>query len=150
KPGVGRWTALGIEVVQDEALPGIRVARGADRLVLTEVEAELSGKQKLEFSLATSSIAAAPSPEYPAMAAIDGNPKTGWGVSIYGENRNLFLALRLAKELRTTADSVITLRLRHESEYRRATIGRFRVALSAGLHSWPEPSDPRAKTGAHQ
>ncbi len=132
KPGDGRWTALGLEVVQDESLPGIRVARGADRLVVTEVEAELSGKHKLEFSLATSSIAAAPSPEYPAMAAIDGNPKTGWGVSIYGENRNLFLALRFAKEVRTTADSVITIRLRHDSE-------------------WPEPSDPKGKRAdAHQ
>jgi hypothetical protein len=145
KPGAGRWTALGLEVVQDESLPGIRVARGADRLVVTEVEAELSGKQKLEFALATSSIVAAPSPEYPAMAAIDGNPKTGWGVSIYGENRNLFLALRFAKELQTTADSVITVRLRHDSEYRRATIGRFRIALSAGAHSWPEPSDARPR-----
>ena len=76
------------------------------------------------------------------MAAIDGNPKTGWGVSIYGENRNLFLALRFAKEVRTKADSVITVRLRHDSEYRRATIGRCRIALSSGAHSWPEPSDP--------
>ena len=122
-------------------MPGIRVARGADRLVVTEVEAELSGKQKLEFALATSSIVAAPSHEYPAMAAIDGNPKTGWGVSMYGENRNLFLALRFGqKKLHTTADSVITVRLRHDSEYRRATIGRFRIALSAAEYSWPEPS----------
>ena len=147
KPGEGRWTALGVEVVQDESLPGIRVARGADRLVVTEVEAELSGK-KLDFALATSSIAAAPSPEYPAMAAIDGNPKTGWGVSIYGENRNLFLALRFARAVSTSADSVITVRLRHDSEYRRATIGRFRIALSAGTHSWPEPSDPKGRRGA--
>jgi hypothetical protein len=77
------------------------------------------------------------------MAAIDGNPKTGWGVSIYGENRNLFLALRFAKEVQTKADSVITVRLRHDSEYRRATIGRFRIALSSGAHSWPQPSDPK-------
>src|SRR5262249_8299438 len=41
KPGVGEWTALGIEVVQDESLPANRLARGADRFVLTEVEAEL-------------------------------------------------------------------------------------------------------------
>ncbi|HTM51668.1 MAG TPA: PSD1 and planctomycete cytochrome C domain-containing protein [Bryobacteraceae bacterium] len=144
KPGAGRWTALGVEVVQDESLPGIRVARGADRLVVTEVEAEL-GRKKLEFSLAESSIVAAPSPDYPAMAAIDGDPKTGWGVSIYGENRNLFLALRFNKELETKPDSVITVRLRHDSETRRATIGRFRIALSSGKYSWPEPSDPRSK-----
>ena len=42
RPGAGSWTALGIDVFQDESLPGNRVARGADRFVLTEVEAELS------------------------------------------------------------------------------------------------------------
>jgi len=36
KPGNGSWMALGIDVFQDESLPGNRVARGADRFVLTE------------------------------------------------------------------------------------------------------------------
>src|SRR5262249_27021308 len=38
QPGAGTWTALGVEIVQDESLPGLRVARGADRMVLTEVD----------------------------------------------------------------------------------------------------------------
>lgn len=139
KPGAGTWTALGIEVIQDESLPGIRVARGSDRVVLTEVEAELtdsSGKsRKLPFALATSSTAA--SPDLPAMAAIDGDSKTGWGISTYGEGQNLFLALRFQEKLRTGHGSVITLRLRHDSDYRQATIGRFRIALSSGEYSWP-------------
>src|SRR5437667_12040562 len=79
------------------------------------------------------------------MAAIDGDPKTGWGVSMYGESGDLFLALRFAEAVRTQADSVITVRLRHDSEFRRATIGRFRIALSAGKYSWPTPNDPKAK-----
>ena len=144
KPGAGQWTALGLEVMEDESLPGIRVARGADRLVVSDVEAELSGK-KLPFTLATSSVTKAYSPLYPAMAAIDGDPKTGWGVSMYGENRGLFLALRFSEELQTQADSVLMVRLRQDSEYRRATIGRFRLALSSGKYSWPEPSDPKEK-----
>ena len=45
KPGAGSWTALGLEVVQDESLPGLRVARGADRVVITEIEAEVGGKR---------------------------------------------------------------------------------------------------------
>ncbi|MGH9936759.1 MAG: DUF1549 domain-containing protein, partial [Blastocatellia bacterium] len=48
KPGAGQWTALGIEVVQDESLPANRLARGADRFSLTEVEAELSGGSRIE------------------------------------------------------------------------------------------------------
>ncbi len=139
KPVAGTWTALGIEVIQDESLPGVRVARGSDRFVLTEVEAELtdsSGKsRKLPFALATSSTTL--SPDLPAMAAIDGDSKTGWGISTYGEGQNLFLALRFQEKLRTEPGSVITVRLRHDSDYRQATIGRFRIALSSGEYSWP-------------
>jgi hypothetical protein len=145
KPGEGTWTALGVEVVQDDSNPGNRLARGSDRVVVSEVEAEMSGKGKLAFALASSSVTPGLSPEYPAMAAIDGDTKTGWGVAGPGENRSLFLALRLAEPLTTQEDSVITVRLRQDSEYRRATIGRFRLALSSGEYSWPDPENPTAK-----
>ncbi|MBI3681348.1 MAG: PSD1 domain-containing protein [Acidobacteria bacterium] len=145
KPGEGAWTALGLEVVQDESLPGIRVARGADRLVVTGIEAEAAGNgqpSKIAFALATASFHDV-SPEYPPLGVIDGDPKTAWGIATYGENRNLFLALRFAGKLKTQADSILTVRIRHDSEYRRATVGRFRLALSAAEHSWPEPEDVR-------
>ena len=135
RPGAGTWTALGIDVFQDESLPGSRLARGSDRFLLTEVEAETSGT-KLPFVLANSD-KFGEMPENGAMAAIDGNPKTGWGQS-YGESVNPFLALRFAQKVTTTADSVITVRLHQDSDLRRATIGRFRVALSAAEYSWPE------------
>jgi hypothetical protein len=144
KPGPGVWTALGIDVFQDESLPGNRVARGADRFILTEVEAELSPSQKLPFMLATTR-GFGETPENPPMAAIDGNPKTGWAVG-FGEQNNPFLALRFADKVRTTADSVITVRLHHDSDLRRATIGRFRVALSQSEHSWPEDGDSAKKS----
>ena len=137
KPGSGTWTALAIEAVQDESLAGIRTARGSDRLVVTEVEADVNG-QRAPFVLASSNLAF-PAAEYPAMAAIDGNSKTGWGVSTYGHNSNLALALRFAKPVVADAEAVVTLRVRHDSDSRRATIGRMRVAMSMGLHSWPRP-----------
>ncbi len=151
KPGAGVWTALGVEVISDESLPGERVARGADRLVLTEVEAELGGKgqraakQTLRFVLADSNLSF-PSKEHPAMAAIDGDPHTGWGMTTYGNPGTLFLALRFAEPVETRADSVLTVRLRHDSPYRKATIGRFRLALSQARYAWPEPQ-PRPKPG---
>ena len=79
------------------------------------------------------------------MAAIDGDLKTGWGMS-FGEHRNPFLALRLGKKLETGPDSIITVRLRHESQYRRATIGRFRIALSSAEYSSPEVGDSGRKS----
>ncbi len=149
KPGAGEWTALGIEIVQDESLSGDRFSRGADRFVLTEVDAELSpsspglnrSAQKPVFVLATTD-KFGEQIENPAMAAIDGDPKTGWGVS-FGDGRNGFIALRFAQKVKTQPDSVMTVRLRHESDFRRAVIGRFRIALSTVEHSWP---DHTAKT----
>ncbi len=165
KPGAGEWTALGVEVVQDESLPANRVARGADRFVLTEVEAFLETRDKeterlgegrakihpispspylpVSFALATTD-GAGQWPENHAMNAIDGNAKTGWGFS-FADGRGAFIALRLAQKLKTDADSVITVRLHHDSELRRATIGRFRLALSSAEHSWP---DHQAKTSS--
>ncbi|HTT62314.1 MAG TPA: PSD1 and planctomycete cytochrome C domain-containing protein [Bryobacteraceae bacterium] len=150
KPGAGAWTALGIDVFQDESLPGSRFARGADRFVLTEVDAEISEPgappRRLPFVLATSG-GIGERIENPPMAAIDGDPKTGWGVTIV-EEYNPFLALRFAEPLRTSADSAVTVRLHQDSDLRRATIGRFRVALSAAAYSWPEDGESDAKTKA--
>jgi mono/diheme cytochrome c family protein len=146
KPGAGEWTALGVEVVADESLPGVRVARGSDRLVITEVEAEAGGR-RLDFALATSGLAF-PATELLPMNAIDGDRKTGWGLTIYGNNTH-FLALRLREKLKTDAGSVLTVRLRHDSEYRQATTGRFRLALSDAVFSWPDSAPRGRKTAEH-
>lgn len=153
KPGAGEWTALGVDILQDESLPGNRLSRGSDRFVLTEVEAEISSDgqlpaQKPAFILATTTGFGQP-PEHPAMAAIDGDPKTGWGVA-FGEHRNAFIALRFKEKVTTGPDSIVTVRLHHDSDVRRANIGRFRLALSAGEHSWPETGDSGRKNNLAQ
>jgi hypothetical protein len=136
KPGAGTWTMLGIEIVQDESLPGIRVARGADRLVLTEVDAETAGAA-LGFSGAISNLKN-PAEEYPAIAAVDGDAHTGWAVATYNETPKIFLALRFAQPLRTGPAAMVTVRLHHDSEIRRAVTGRFRLWLSTGEFPWPD------------
>ncbi len=150
KPGAGDWTSLGVDVFQDESLPGSRFARGSDRFVLTEVDAEVAepggAPRKLTFVLATSG-GIGERIENPPMAAIDGDPKTGWGVTIV-EEYNPFLALRFAAPVHTSADSVVTVRLHQDSDLRRATIGRFRLALSAAAYSWPENGESEDKTEA--
>ena len=153
KPGAGSWNQLGIEVVQDESLPGARYARGADRFLLTEVEAELvdtgQAARRMPFTMATvndtppSVPSSTTDPSMPPLAAIDGNPKTAWGIR-FGEARNPFLALRFAGPVSTTADSTIVVTLRHDSELRRASIGRFRLVLAADPFAWP----PIAGAGA--
>ena len=149
KPGAGTWTALGVQAIQDESLPAVRLARGADRFVLTGVEAEVQEGtkpgQKLSFVLATTN-GFGEAPENPPMAAIDGDPATGWGVSA-GEGRSPLLALRFAAPVETSETAVITVHLQQDSELRRATMGRFRLALSAGRYSWPELGDAAVELG---
>jgi hypothetical protein len=142
KPGAGAWTALALDVHQDESLPGNRLARGADRFLISEVEAEVDGT-RIPLVLATTN-GFGEWPENPAMAAIDGNPNTGWGQG-YGEHRNAVIALRFGRKVTTTADSKLTIRIRQETPLRRATIGRFRVALSSAEHSWPELGESGSK-----
>jgi hypothetical protein len=144
RPGEGTWTALGIEVAQDENLPGGRYARGGEHLVLTEVEAGLSrdGREqpgKLSFRQALANLAI-PAPDFPALAAIDGDPHTGWGTVNSSDGANLYLALQFSEVLRTGAGSVVTVRLRHDSDtIRRGVIGRFRVALAPTEFFSPDP-----------
>jgi len=129
RPNPGTYTGLGVEVVQDDSLPGVRVARGAARLQITEVEATL-GARALPFEFAMSSVSN-PTYETPPTSAIDNDPQTGWGVVTYGESRNLFLALRFVEPVTVAPGETITVQLRHDSPYRKATTGRFRLALSA-------------------
>lgn len=138
KPGAGEWTAFGVEAVQEESLPADRFARGADRFVISEIEAEANSSQpqKLSFVLATTD-KFGEQIENHAQNAIDGDSQTGWGVA-YGDGRNGFIALRLATKLRTTAETLLTVRLRQESPVRKALLGRFRVALSSAEFSWPD------------
>ncbi len=136
RPGAGVWTALALQVVQDEGLPGIRVARGADRVVIDEIEAEVAGRGKVTFASGMSNLIN-PSPEFPPVAAIDGDPATGWAIATYNENTKVALALRFTEPLHTDADSTMTVRIAQNSEFRRATMGRFRIALSSGEYSYP-------------
>jgi hypothetical protein len=137
KPGAGKWTALGLELVQDENLPGIRVARGADRVVITELEASVGGRGA-KFASGLSNLSN-PSPEHPPAAAFDGDPKTGWAEATYNDVSKAMLSLRFAEPLTTAADTVVTVRVRQDSDFRRATLGRFRLALSANDYAWPSP-----------
>jgi hypothetical protein len=144
KPGAGVWKSLGLEVDTDAALPGADISRGGDRFVITEINAavSLNGRDaatKTPFVLAYSTVS--PTVGFPAMAVLDGNPKTGFG--IVGRAKAPFLILRFAQPLHTTAESALTVQVHQDSAYRQATIGRFRVAFSSGNYSWENNFKPK-------
>jgi hypothetical protein len=119
----GPWTHLAIEVQADDGLPGANVARGADRLVLTGVEANVP------FSLAATNTVFS-TKDLPAMAVLDADTNSGWGVNTYGDPRTAVLSLRFAKPF---TGGPLTVRLRHDSAYRRAaSASRFRRKPSPG------------------
>ncbi len=141
QPPPGAWKSLGLEIVQDESLPSNAVARGGDRLMLSEVEMKAGAKMTpVPFALVTSNVTQA-SYQQPPSAVIDGDPKTTWGPTTYGENRNLFLALRFAKPLLSDGKTTYTVILRHDGDIRQGTLGRFRLALNDSEFAWPEGTD---------
>ena len=155
KPGLGVWTSLGIEIDTDASLAGADISRGSDRFVISEVDATYSPDghrpgTKTDFVLAYSTVPA--STGFPAEAVLDGNPKTGFGV--LGKTQPPLLILRFAQPLHTSALSTVTVQIHQDSDYRQATIGRFRIGLSKGTYSWannpkPKPDDePKSETGA--
>ena len=146
KPGAGVWTSVGIEVDTDSSLPGGDIARGSDRFVISEVEAAYSPNgrgagKKVPFIFAYSTVS--PTTGFPAMAALDGDPKTGFG--IVGRASAPLLILRFAQPLHTSETSTLTVRVHQDSDSRQATIGRFRIGLSSGMYSWAD--NPKPKTG---
>ncbi|HTS65406.1 MAG TPA: PSD1 and planctomycete cytochrome C domain-containing protein [Candidatus Acidoferrales bacterium] len=138
QPGAGTWRELALEVVQDEGLPGLRVSRGADRLIINELEAELDGR-KLSFSSADANLSNQAA-QYMPLGAVDGDPKTGWAVSAYNETTEVQLVLRFPEPLVTAAGQVLTVRIHQDSEFRRSTLGRFRIALSNSEYPSPGPA----------
>jgi hypothetical protein len=145
KPGVGVWTSLGIEIDNDASLAGADISRGSDRFVISEVDAAYSPDghrpgEKMDFVFAYSTVSA--SKGFPAEAVLDGNPKTGFGV--LGRTKPPLLILRFAQPLHTSALSTVTVRIHQDSDYRQATIGRFRVGFSKGTYSWD--NNPKLKS----
>jgi len=131
KPGAGTWRSLGIEVARDDTLPGAFVARGGIGAEVSEIEATVGGR-RLPFVIAASAGVFGNVEMSPA-SAIDGDLKTAWSFGDFGTSAsNPFAAFQLAEPLTTTSDTTIVIRIRQLSPVRRATLGRFRLALSAG------------------
>lgn len=145
-PGKQKWTHLGIEVQSDEGLPGANMARGADRLVITEVEALADGRP-VAFTVAATNTTFS-TKDLPAGAVFDRKADTGWGVNTYGDPRPCVLSLRFAEPLDDVQQLVV--RLRHDSAWRRSTTGRFRVALSSEAVAWPVGFDVKNPTVAKE
>ena len=129
RPGEGEWTGVRLECLTDESLPGNRSARGGVGFSLTEIEfhVEENGQdRKLGIAGGSASVIET---GLPFVAAFDGNPRTGWGLR-HMSSRRQYAAFTFAKPISATSNTVLRVTLRHDSTIRRATIGKFRLAVS--------------------
>jgi hypothetical protein len=100
-----------------------------------QIETPGAAGSKLPFSFAYCDVASVAG--FPAMAAIDGDSKTGWAIGAVARGPRTMLMLRFAHPVMTETDSKIVVHIHQDSELRKATIGRFRIALAPSEFSWP-------------
>jgi hypothetical protein len=130
KPGKGTWRALRLETLHDEIFPGNRVSRGGVTFIVTELEveaAEVAGPGRPVALV--HAVADEEGDGFPALAMIDGRRETGWGIPL-GHSRDHQAAFHFARPLGTTRDTILTVRIHQDNYERRATIGRFKLAMS--------------------
>jgi mono/diheme cytochrome c family protein len=136
-----RIVALRLEALGDERLPGNGVARAGYYPVLSEIEVAVhqgtAGTQPVKLrDLRVSGELEG----FPALAAIDARPETGWA-QMHGAP---LAVLRLAEPVQGGAETRLVVRIRHETRPRLA-IGKFRLSLTgfdwADLNAGGVPED---------
>jgi hypothetical protein len=144
KPGAGTWRSLGIEVGRDDTLPGGYVARGGIGAEVSEIEASLMASavsrtaQKLRFVIAATPGGRGSDVDFGPVNAIDGDLKTAWSFGDFGtSSSNPFASFQFDHPVTTSRDDSIVIRIVQASSVRRATLGRFRLALSHGV-AWAD------------
>lgn len=132
-----RITAIRLQVLGDERLPGSGVARSGDHFVLSEFEVAVQRGSAAPQPVRLSHVQVSREDEgFPGLAAIDGRPETGWAhVHAAGPDTAVF---HLAEPLQGGPDTKLVIRLRHETMPRLA-IGKFRLSLTSWGAADPSP-----------
>lgn len=143
QPGTGSWAQLGVEVFYNDSLPGNSLGRGNETYLLSSIEVLIKDVKeakwkKIPLSAAIDDGKGARPPRLNPMCTIDDDDMTGWGSPYYRKNLgNRFLAIQFSEEVHTTPNSIMKVRLRQETEQRKATIGRFRIAFASDRRCMP-------------
>jgi len=126
-------TAIRLEALTHPSLAG-GLSRGNGNFVLTRFEVGVvdEARAKPRAVKIAKALADFSQPGFPVQNAIDGKPTTGWAVAGHerkGQNRTAVFVFD--KPLAGGPGTTITVRLRHESQYTRHNIGRFRLSLTS-------------------
>ncbi|HEV3258448.1 MAG TPA: PSD1 and planctomycete cytochrome C domain-containing protein [Gemmataceae bacterium] len=125
-------TAIRLEALTHPSMANKSLSRGNGNFVLTrfEVEAAPPGGKAQPLKIAAA-VADYSQNGFPVASAIDGKGAPGWAVDGYRKQENRTAVFTLAQPIAGGPGTIITVRLRHESQYAQHNIGRFRLALTS-------------------
>ena len=126
-------TALRLEALPHPSFGNQSLSRGNGNFVLTGFEVSVSSKADPKPRPVKIAAAAADYEQsgFPAAHAIDDNPKTGWAVDGYVRRAGRTAVFTFAQPIAGGPGTVLTVRMRHESQYAQHNIGRFRLSLTS-------------------
>ncbi|MES2792845.1 MAG: PSD1 and planctomycete cytochrome C domain-containing protein, partial [Planctomycetota bacterium] len=129
-----RITGLRLEALTHPTLNKGGLSRSNGNFVLTGIEVAVSepGQEQPRTIKIATGTADFEQGGFPIAHAFDDSPETGWAVGGYEKKENRQAAFVFAEPVVMTANSRLTIRLKHDSQYAQHNIGRFRLALTAG------------------
>jgi hypothetical protein len=140
-PGAGRWTGLRLEALRHPTMTKGGLARSdSGNFVLTTLRVELTNGQSAPMTAVAATFEQG---DLKLAGVVDDGPATGWAI-YEGKpvDRDHAAVLRFNTPLETAPDTVLTIRLRHESEHKHHNLGRFRISLTQSAKPRLVPTDP--------
>ena len=134
KPGNRTVTAVRLEALTHKNMTNGGLSRSVNgNFVLTEFELlrhtpDMNEPQPVKVAEA---VADHSQDRYPITDAIDGKPDTGWAILGRPEPENRTAVFKLRRPLKSTAETTLLIRLKHESKFAAHAIGRFRLSLTS-------------------
>jgi mono/diheme cytochrome c family protein len=135
QPGAGVWHALRLETLTDEMFAGNRIARAGTTFVITDFRVSAGDGRRARPVRLDHVMVDSDGDGFPAVAMLDGHADTGWAITS-GHSRAHQAAFHFASPLVTDGHTTVTVRIAQESKQRRATIGKFKLAM----HELERPS----------
>jgi hypothetical protein len=131
-PGESRVTGVRLEVLTHPSLANNGLSRANGNFVLSEIEFDWvagpdSKPERLEVKRAEADFSQA---NFPIAAAIDRNATTGWAVDGHQKPADHKAVFALTKPRDPSPGAKLVVRMRHESQFPKHNVGRFRFSLS--------------------
>jgi hypothetical protein len=131
KPAQETVTGIRLEALTHKSLTNKSLSRGNGNFVLTEISVSLvvPGTDPRPIKI-KAAIAEFSQKDWPVANAIDGKSNTGWAVDGHNQPKNRSAVFVLAEPVTLAENATLVVVLRHDSQFSKHNIGRFRLATT--------------------